>query len=123
MHVRAWLIQSIAGYLADLEPYLTQALAKHHIEQKEDFVLWLVRQELLSIYCLFEHRAFLASTRYFKVYSDLQENVPFNIQKCFTHYFRAPRLFDGGPVEVNLRSHHVVCVGYLTNLEKYDPKK
>jgi hypothetical protein len=119
MKVGAWLIQGLSGYLAELEPHLTRILTQYSIE-RDDFVLWLVRREMLEVYNLYEHRCHaLCPQHYDEAYQDLRDALPFNIQSCFMHYFKAPRLYDTAEIEVHLRSKTVVCIGYLTHLKNF----
>lgn len=125
MQVRAWLIQSAVGYLSELEPHYSRILQQYHIHQRDEFLLWLMRRELMEVYCLFEHRAIVMHphAHYETTYQRLKEALPFEMHKCFSHYFRAPRIYDGSAIEVHLRRGNVVCIGYLTNLASYNPQR
>lgn len=125
MQVRAWLIQSVTGYLAELDPHFTRILQEQQIADRNDFVLWLVRRELREVYWLYEHREMLyfgAPSHYEATYQRISKALPFEMQCCFTHYFKAPRLHDSAAIEVQLRAGSVICIGYLTNLIKYHPR-
>ena len=118
MKIGAWLIQGLSGYLGEMEPHLTQILTQYQIRQ-DDFVLWMVRHEMREVYNLCEHQTFFSPMAFMNAYYDLRRAVPFNLQSCFTHYFKAPRLYDTAEIEVHLRSKTVVCIGYLTNLKNF----
>jgi hypothetical protein len=118
MKIGAWLIQGLSGYLGELEPQLSRILTQYHID-RTTFVLWLVRRELLEVYNLYENRAVCWPSTHLNAYEDLSNAVPFNIQSCFMHYFKAPRLYDTAEIEVHLRSDTVVCIGYHTNLKNF----
>lgn len=122
MKPHAWIIQNLSGYLAYLEPALTNVLKDYPAVERKEFIQWVVRRELTEIYCLYEMENFCFPYEYFKVYQALADSVDFNIQACFSHYFKAPHLFDSSnAIRIKFYPNDVVCVGYLTNQTKYVP--
>lgn len=118
MKVGAWLIQGLSGLLAELEPQLTSILTQHAIE-RDKFVEWLIRHEMMEVYNLYDGRAFAWPFVYLEAYHALTKALPFPLQCCFTHYIKAPRVYDTAEIEVHLRSSTVVCIGYVTNLKNF----
>jgi len=119
MKVGAWLIQGLSALIAELQPQLTRILTEYQIDQDE-FMLWWIRREMLEVYNLYEHNCFaLLPYQFENAYQALNEALPFPLQSCFTHYIKAPRLYDTAEIEVHLRSSTVVCIGYVTNLKNF----
>lgn len=123
MERRAILIQNLAGFVAELEPYYSRVLENYILRRpdlEKDFLQWVTRKIIEDVYSLFDANHIKNESLYSAMFQELSSELPFSIEQCFRHYIEAPHIYPTNlVVEVKVVRKHILTIHFTTDTPIY----